>query len=505
MNKLSHRKLVLSLKYSTIEACFSVPMLNLTMPSFPFVIAFAADTLHWRTAAIGLMTALPYFCNFIQPLLISFLFGKMSPFRVMILSFTLSALPWIFALFLPWMRNATDAVFAAILIIATLANCIASVAWSSAISEVVPPQIGGRYFGRRNLIFGIWTLIIVFAAGWAVGLKKDAVGAFAAVFAAAGVARLVAMLFLSRMSFPKTVTEPQSHSLSFADMRAVLRDTNYLRLVSFIGIWGLLINAAMPFYTVFLVRRLNMDINQIVQFTTLASLGGLLTLKAWGRLCDQFGNRPVLQICATIWAITALAMWLFAGPQWHWQLYPGYFIVGAVTAGFQLAQFNLMVRLAPAGKRSAAVAVFLAVTSLLTAIGPVLGGQLLSQLSGDLSRWSGQPFTRFHLLFVLSAIGCLIATVLAMRIRESTEQPVENVWRAMRNMKTFNPMLSIQFVSELMLTPRGLVSLAQHSWRLAQRQVRGLGEVGEEIVEGSADVVRKKFLGRDKSDNHFIF
>src|SRR5687768_7911415 len=41
------RDLLLSLKYSTIEACFSVPMLNLTMPNLPFVIAFVVAALHW--------------------------------------------------------------------------------------------------------------------------------------------------------------------------------------------------------------------------------------------------------------------------------------------------------------------------------------------------------------------------------------------------------------------------------------------------------------------------
>src|SRR6185312_1024922 len=103
MNQLPRRKLVLSLKYSTIEACFSVPMLNLTMPSFPFVIAFAAQVLHWQTFVIGVMTALPYLCNCIQPLLSTFLIGRFSLYRLMILSFTLSALPWGVAGFMPWM------------------------------------------------------------------------------------------------------------------------------------------------------------------------------------------------------------------------------------------------------------------------------------------------------------------------------------------------------------------------------------------------------------------
>jgi len=143
--------------------------------------------------------------------------------------------------------------------------------------------------------------------------------------------------------------------------------------------------------------------------------------------------------------------------------------------------------------------VFLAVTSLLTAAGPALGGQLLSQLSPDLVQWDAQPWTRFHLLFALSAIGCVAATLLAMRIREPAERPAESVWRAMRAMRAFNPMLSIQSVGELMLTPRGLVALARRSIHSARQQVRALGDVGEQIVEGSATAVRKQFLRDRKS------
>jgi hypothetical protein len=65
--RLRRRDLLLSLKYSTIEACFSVPMLNLTMPNLPFAIAFVVVALGWNPWAVGLMAALPHWCNFLQP------------------------------------------------------------------------------------------------------------------------------------------------------------------------------------------------------------------------------------------------------------------------------------------------------------------------------------------------------------------------------------------------------------------------------------------------------
>src|SRR6185436_14737198 len=101
--------------------------------------------------------------------------------------------------FMPWMQGIIDPMFGIVLLLSMLGNSIAAVAWSAAISELVPSHISGRFFGKRNLIFGIWTLIIVFSAGWAVGHSKNILDAFVWVFIAAGVARLIGLFFLSRM------------------------------------------------------------------------------------------------------------------------------------------------------------------------------------------------------------------------------------------------------------------------------------------------------------------
>lgn len=491
MDRLRNRDRLLSMKYSTIEACFSVPMLNLTLPNFPFVVAFAVKALGWQASSVGWMAALPHVCNCLQPLLLAALCRYFSGYQLLALMFSLGALPWGLAAFLPSLHDARNPMFIGMLLLGTFANSVAAVAWSSAISEVVPERIAGRYFARRNLIFGIWTLIAVMAAGQIVEWNGGSLVAFASVFCVAGISRMVGLFFLSRMKFPPAVTEIRSRGIAPADLISVFQNRNYLWLCAFVGLWGLLLNSAMPFYTVFLVKKLNLGIGTIVQLTTLASLGGLVTLKSWGRLSDRFGNRPVLQVAAFIWAVTAMAMWALTRPGWTWHLYIGYVIVGAMTAGFQLTQFNLMLRLAPATLRPAYVAVFLAATSLLTAFGPVLGGELLRLMPSQIGNLFGKPVLSFHFLFVMAGFGCMLVTSLSQRVHEPAEQPVINVWREMRTMRTFNPMLSILSVGEILLTPRGLVALGRRSIRTVRRQVKAIEDVGEEIVAGGKEVLGK--------------
>jgi MFS family permease len=420
----------------------------------------------------------------LQPLLLAGLSRRFSSYGLLLLTFSLGALPWMLAPAFPFLGNSRDTLFSGILLLATCASSIASVAWSSSISELVPERLGGRYFARRNLVFGAWTLLAVMFAGQIAELNDNSLRVFGWIFFAAGCSRLIGLFFLTRMTFPSEVKERRSRGIALPELLTVLHDKNYLWLCLFIGLWGLLLNASMPFYTVFLVERLGCGVGTVVKMTTLASLGGLVTLKSWGRLCERFGNRPVLQVCAFIWAITALVMWCLARPGWTWHLYAGYFVVGAMTAGFQLMQFNLMVRLAPARLRAAYVAVFLALSSLLTAVGPVLGGQALKYLPLEVGNLFGIPVLSFHLLFALSAAGCLLVTNLVQQVREPAEQPVVSVWREMKSMRTFNPMLSVLAVGELLLTPRGLFALGKRSLRTVRQQVKALEEVGEELVVG---------------------
>ncbi len=499
MDRLRHRDRLLSMKYSTIEACFSVPMLNLTLPSFPFVVAFAVKGLGWQAGAVGLMAALPHLFNCLQPLLLAWLSRYFSSFGLLAFTFSLGAFPWMLSLLFPILGEWLDLAFIGILLVTTAASSLASVAWSSVISELVPERLSGRYFARRNLIFGAWTLIVVMAAGHLVEWQNSSLLVFGWIFCAAGMLRLFGLFFLNRMKFPDPVMQRRSRAIAVSDLLSTLRNTNYLRLCLFVGLWGLLLNASMPFYTMYIIDRLNLGMGTMVMLTTMASLGGLASLKAWGALCDRYGNRPVMHAAALVWGFTAFAMWAAARPGWTLHLYAAYFIVGAMTAGFQLAQFNLMIRLAPNDNRAAFVAVFIAITSFFSAIGPIMGGGFLGWLPGNIGIIFGLSFESYHLLFAGTALGGVLVSILLGKVKEPAEQPLQDVWQAMKCMRVFNPMLSIMSVGELLLTPRGLVALGNRSIRKVRQQVKAIEEVGEEILEGSRDTLLKP-LGRKPQD-----
>jgi MFS family permease len=499
MNLLRKRDLLLSLKNCTIESCFSVPMLNLTLTQFPFILGFAVAGLGWGSAAIGWLAAIHHLCNAVQPPIYWLLRRRLSLHRIIVLGFWFNALPWFSVLAFPVLGTHRDWVFASVVVVATLANSVASVAWSAATGELVPIHIRGRYFGRRNMIFGFWTLVVVLAAGIIAEHYQNSLKAFAGIFAAGGVMRFIGLFFLLRMKFPPQVMTPQQQPDRIRDYLAVFRSRDYLWLVAFIGFWGLALNIGMPFYSVFVLRELPLTIRDLTVFTTLASLGGLLALPTWGVLSDRFGSKPVLLACAFLWVASALPAWLFAGPAHHVHLYLNYFLVGAVTAGFQLCQFNLMVKMIPARSKAPYISVFLATTSLLTALGPLIGAQLLAHVPHQLGEFLGQPILRFHVVFVGSIVLCLLTTHLLHPMREPEERPLSELVRVMRTMREFNPVLGVAAIAELMFTPRRVTQFAAKSLRNLRKQTADIAEIGEELATAGFNVLRNR-LGPDRDD-----
>lgn len=490
---MRRRDLLLSLKYCTIEACFSVPALNLTMPTFPFILAYCTSILGWPAWAIGVVAALPHICNFLQPPISRFLEKRLSLYTIMRCGFLGSSAPW----FLVGPSEHWPALhapaFAILLVISTLSNSICTVAWSSSISNVVPARISGSYFGRRNLTFGAWTLIAVLSAGKIVDLFDASPRVFGWIFAAAGAGRLMGLLFLTKMKFPTTVMELRAESYQLSDLLKPLRDRNYRTYMLFVGVWGMFLNMGLPFYTVYLLRRLGVNVGHTLVLTTLATLGGILTLKSWGVLADRFGAKPVQYVCAYSWCFVGLIAWVITAPDREAHLFLSYLIVGGATAGFQLTQFNLMLKLIPPGQASAYIAVFLATTSALTCLGPLIGGVLIAILPDQLGVVGEQVITDHHLLFTISFLGCLLTLPLLTAAREPAATEPQQVWRSMWRMRSFNPLLAASTAASFLFTPSGLLSLGKYSVRTLRRHARNLLDVGAEIVEGGQTIFNRRF------------
>ncbi|MFP4089301.1 MAG: MFS transporter [Cyclobacteriaceae bacterium] len=164
---------------------------------------------------------------------------------------------------------------------------------------------------------------------------------------------------------------------------------------------------AAPFFTVYLLRRLDYSLNYVIGFTVLSQLVNIFFLRLWGRYSDSHGYKSVLNICAPLYLFSIL-LWTFTTlPEKHDFTLPLlvliYVLGGIATAGTSLAAGNIGLKLSPKGEAIAYLSVMSFINSVSAGITPIIGGLgtdffLNKQLSISISWLNGEEQTLFNAL-----------------------------------------------------------------------------------------------------------
>jgi hypothetical protein len=135
----------------------------------------------------------------------------------------------------------------------------------------------------------------------------------------------------------------------------------------------------------------------------------------------------------------------------------------------------------------------------MTALGPLIGGNILMSLPHDIGTLLGEPILRFHAVFVGSLALCWLATHALQQMQEPAERSVAELVRVMRRMREFNPVLGLVALAEMVFTPRRLTLFASDSLRSLRRQTADIADIGEELAGASLGALRRRLLPRRKS------
>ncbi len=439
--------LLRALRLCTTEGIMAMPIVTMSLPVNVFMTALVAKAFVLPKATIGLISALPFLGNFLQIFVAPFLARWKPPKTVTVGTASLHLVSWAaLGLLLPHIPR-DDPTTAGRWLIAwflttSLFGAIAGVSWNAWIQEWVPHRIRGKYFGRRNAILQISTLTFLFVAGWSLGHWDYGIGVFQVLIAGAAVMRVFSLRW--QWISPTGVRQQEAKiPLPFGEqLSLVLGSRSLLGFVAFGAVWSFAANCFGPFYHVFMFDQLGMSALEVGLISMLAQLTGALSLPIWGRLLDRFGNKSIMTISLACWQVQNL-LWCFLTPQNSYLLYPMWMFGGAASAGFILGQFTLLLKLIPTQAKNLAIGVNLAVTSLVAAIAPVTGGNVLEWA---LARWS-DPFAVHHACFVLQPVLALLGCVLLVRVEEPRASSLTMVFGAMRNIRTLSGLFGLSFLT----------------------------------------------------------
>ena len=207
-------------------------------------------------------------------------------------------------------------------------------AWGSLMSDYLPPEKRGHYFGWRSQIIGITGVLTMFFAGlllFALTKIYQPFG-FLLLFLIAAICRLISTGLMSRMADLPLHQTPDSE-FTFLMFVQRLKESNFVKYVLYIAAITFAAHLSAPYLTVFMLRELHFSYLAYMLVFLGPILTGLIAFPIWGKHADVVGNAKILKITSFLIPLTPM-MWLFS-------THPLYLMLVEMFAGFVWGGFNL--------------------------------------------------------------------------------------------------------------------------------------------------------------------
>jgi MFS family permease len=319
--------------------------------------------------------------------------------------------------FLGGLGGARLPIFLIVLAVSQALIGIAGNAWTSWMSDLVPPRQRGRYFGARNTITSMTAMASTWLAGRALdhyrGANTEAPG-YALIFGMAVVSALAGVFVLSRQPEPPMPRRRRVQPIEL--FSAPLRHPRFRALILTATGWSLVTGVASPFFNAYGIQDLKLSFATLALFGVATSAVTLITQPYIGRLQDRYGDRRVL-IGSVAGVILLPWGWILSTPTFLLPLWMTSIFSGVFWPGITQGLLNLVMDRAPAEGRGAYVAAYGAVTGIGTFVASLLGGVIASGLGVAMMSIGPLTLNHYAILFALSSLGrAAMALVFARRL-----------------------------------------------------------------------------------------
>jgi len=401
---------------------------------------------------IGMLAGLPTITNIFQ-LSSIWLVGKFNNRRLVAVGCALLArIPLIILGLLALSSKASIHLLLTLLFIYYFFGSVAGPAWNSWIKDLVPEDILGTYFGRRirlsqmlNVSLSIVLAILLdYVKRQAAGLE---IYAYAVMFVAGGMVGIAGAFILSRAQEPRT-------SLSDARfiqlMRQPLIDGNFSRLLLFNAAWAFSLNLATPFFTVYMIKELNLPMASIIILSSLGLISSILTVRVWGRMADRYSNKTIIAFGGPLYVLCILG-WCFVGVFTdRWAILLLLLLIhsgsGVATAGINLSLANIGLKLAPKEDAIVYLSTQNIIIAFFSSVAPLIGGVLADFFTARnlrvTAQWTSPHVEKvfrllilhsWNFLFLIGAVLALVSLQLLTAVTEKGEVEKDKLSRLVRH------------------------------------------------------------------------
>jgi MFS family permease len=313
-----------------------------------------------------------------------------------------------------WGRGARFGMLIGVMTLVTLAAQFVANARSSWVGELIPAERRGRFFGYCTMFAGIVGALFAIGEGkFLDAIRVRGLMAFTALFFFGSLFGLLT----AALNIPQPDCPLPNSGQPIAPrqvLRDMLRNRPFVTLalvhvvIAFGGIAG-------PFNPAYCLRDVGVSFFGLGLLNAVGVTASLLMGPVWGKLVDRFGCRPILILGLLIMAPCS-AVWLAIPPghpqRAYWLLPWTNFIAGSGGAALGVAISTMMYKLSKPEGRSIQFAAYSTFVGVLSAPMPLLGGWLVSKLTG-----AGYAID-LRLTFLAWSVFMFAAAGIALRLHE---------------------------------------------------------------------------------------
>jgi len=455
---------------------FAVLTGSIFLPAFALVLGASAFQ-------IGLLASIPFFATLSQ-LTGAFLIEKHQQRKQLVLFSASTAralwIPIVLSSFL--LADSKPALVLNLLILLIISYHIfahiSGVSWLSWMSTLVPDEIRGRYFGLRNSALGLFTLLSTILGGYYLDWFKaeypdlPLTRSFEILFAVAVVFGGISILFLLKQPEPAVETKPENHLRE--RLKALLKDSNFRKLLRFAVVWSFGVNFASPFFIVYMLQDLQLSYTLVSIYTISSAMADLIGMWAWGHFSDQLGNRAVIIINSFIATILPF-LWIFTdtSPSVVFLFLPLLHLIGGFSwAGYNLCSVNLVLRTAPKEGNSIYFAAWYTVNGVSAGLGAVSGGLFTSVLPHFHRVLPFNFQSDIKYIFLFSTLLRLTSLMGVRKIQEYPGSSVRRAIRVLRSIRSWTTMMGYHPALHFFITSDRLKEEKSPYWPIWQRKAK---------------------------------
>ncbi|MFI5385522.1 MAG: MFS transporter [Fimbriimonadales bacterium] len=405
-------------------------------------------------------------------------------------------LPFIFLPLLPFDPTVKLTILFVCVTVASASVLIIQPIYSELLTEMIPENSRGWFFGRRNaLVTAVGATVgivggLVLDAYRKQGMEEQGLSVLFGCGLCFAAISFISYLRMGDLQRPNPIRQNLTKSL--AAIKTPFADREFRRVLIFLAMFFVGQAFAGGLFSAYALESLKLSFTIIQMTGVMNAIGIVLAAAFWGFISDKYGNKPTL-ILAGLGIATNPIAWLLTVPGNDARNIPillgGHVIMGFFGAGVGICQFNLLLVSAKPEDRANYIGAGLALQSVFAGIAPMFGASLMAALRANMDATFA-----YKGVFLATLLLRIVAIFFIIPVREAGSSKVGRTLRDLGRVtpKGFRTMRTLARSTDTAERAEALEMVAHQGLTLASDEVvRSLADPSPQVRRQAAYTLAK--------------